>query len=88
LHGEPPGSNPGLAWGGSYEVHRIVVGGRRCRRELWLLEHGRHEDAVVGTAGKPPACRRDVASKNMAEIELSRMALEKAMSPEVKAAGA
>jgi putative membrane protein len=46
--------------------------------------------AAVGTGGaganvkSDPQFVHDVASKNIAEIELSRMALDKAMSPEVK----
>jgi putative membrane protein len=47
--------------------------------------------AAVGTGGAGANLKsddefvRDVASKNMAQIELSRMALEKSASPEVKA---
>jgi predicted outer membrane protein len=63
----------------------IVIGG--CSKR----EGTKPEPVSVGTGGAGADVRsdgdfvRDVALKNMAEIELSRMALDKAMSPDIKA---
>jgi putative membrane protein len=63
----------------------IVIGG--CSR----AEVTKPEPASVGTGGAGADVRsdgdfvHDVASKNMAEVELSRMALDKATSPDIKA---
>jgi putative membrane protein len=63
----------------------IVIGG--CSR----TEGTKPEPVSVGTGGAGADVRsdadfvRDVALKNMAEIELSRMALDKATAPDIKA---
>jgi predicted outer membrane protein len=63
----------------------IVIGG--CSK----TEGTKPEPAAVGTGGAGADLKndddfvRDVALKNMAEIELSRMALDKATGPDVKA---
>src|SRR5688572_6293884 len=63
----------------------IVIGG--CSQ----TEGTKPKPASVGTGGAGADVKsdgdfvRDAALKNMAEIELSRMALDKATSPEIKA---
>jgi putative membrane protein len=72
----------GLLW--VVAVAAIVIGG--CSR----TEVTKPEPASVGTGGAGADVRSDddfvddVASKNMAEIELSRMALDRAASPDIK----
>ena len=78
------------------------MGRGRCHhhRHQRLLEDGRYEAALVGTARGTLGRRRDgrgrcepesdadfvrdVALKNMAEVELSRMALDKATNLDIK----
>jgi predicted outer membrane protein len=76
-------------------------GRRHHHRHQRLLEDGRYQTALVGTACERLGRRRngrgrcqpesdddfvrDIAIKNMAEVELSRMALDKATNPDIKA---
>ena len=75
-------SRTGLLW---MALAAIVIGG--CSK----TEGTKPEPASVGTGGAGADVRsdgdfvHDVASKNMAEIELSRLALDRATSPDVKA---
>lgn len=75
-------SRNGILW---VALAAIVVGG--CSKR----EGTKPEPVSVGTGGAGADVRsdgdfvRDVALKNMAEIELSRMALARATSPDVKA---
>lgn len=69
----------------SVALAAIVIGG--CSK----TEGTKPEPATVGTGGAGADVKsdsdfvHDVALKNMAEMELSRMALDKATSPEIKA---
>ena len=75
-------SRCGLVW---VALAAIVIGG--CSK----TEGTKPEPASVGTGGAGADVKsdgdfvHDVASKNMAEIELSRMALDKATSADIKA---
>ena len=75
-------SRSGLLW---VALAAIVIGG--CSR----TEGTKPEPASVGTGGAGADVKsdgdfvHDVALKNMAEMELSRMALDKATSPDIKA---
>src|SRR5688572_1467629 len=69
----------------SVALAAIVIGG--CSK----TEGTKPEPATVGTGGAGADVKsdsdfvHDVALKNMAAMELSRMALDKATSPEIKA---
>ena len=84
-------SRAGLLWVAVPAV-LIVMGGcsKSNRTDAPSAEQPGGRPAAVGTGGASADVKsdddfvRDVALKNLAEIELSRMALEKATSPDIK----
>ena len=81
----------GLAWFAVVAITIVVSGCSRREGTKPASEESAARAGAVGTGGAGANVKedndfvRDVALKNMAEIELSRMALDKAASPQVKA---
>src|SRR4026209_1536046 len=87
---EDPMRRTGVLWSAVAAVPIVSGGCSKTERAKPPSEQPAGQPGAVGTGGAGANVKsdddfvRDVALKNMAEIELSRMALEKAATPALK----